>query len=614
MGDASYISILLFFAYTWGLGFSLTCFAKPIENFFERNIMRIGIGLAVLPLLSVALSLLRIPVDWRIILALSLIYPAISLFLAVRKGMPKISSALKFTKSNLFFLLVLLMFAFTLFMYVKGSFVYPYLDDDDSWNHAVGVKYVSLEKTVFNPNGGTGYLDPYPPAYDTILGIMKQTSPYMIWTIKFFNSLMISLSILFFYFLARKLTKNSEIALFSAFVLTMLPSYLSHFTWSHALAPAFIIIIFYSFLMLKEDKKWVYASGIAFSSIILLSYDEAIKFFALFAIFLAVSWFHDKKYSLWAAMASIAGGVATLLWFVPLLMRYGGLQNFIGSLFGRNAAISIRGLAGSADRIYTFNDFYVAKMQNMINSPIGVGIVISLLVLLGLGYAAVIQFTRKTGKSKSPDTFNWELVVILWFLFTFLGLYGIPMKLVPFRNWLLLALPLSILAGLGLSLASAVLKKYSSIKLIQPIFILAVAVGIFYTSGLQKYTVNTATWPPGAFWSSMEEIQGHLWLKNFPMGTKVFPLANRAPVIAFDMYTCAWCREENDFRKQSINKSAQGIYDFVKPRGYEYLILEGQYARIHGINATNNKIQDLVQNGNFYPVYQNPGMLVFKIQ
>ena len=67
MGDASYISILLFFAYTWGLGFSLTCFAKPIENFFERNIMRIGIGLAVLPLLSVALSLLRIPVDWRII-------------------------------------------------------------------------------------------------------------------------------------------------------------------------------------------------------------------------------------------------------------------------------------------------------------------------------------------------------------------------------------------------------------------------------------------------------------------------------------------------------------------------------------------------------------------
>lgn len=57
----SFITILLFFIYTWGLGFALTSFVKNSQNFFERNLMRIGIGLGVIPILGVFLILFIFP-------------------------------------------------------------------------------------------------------------------------------------------------------------------------------------------------------------------------------------------------------------------------------------------------------------------------------------------------------------------------------------------------------------------------------------------------------------------------------------------------------------------------------------------------------------------------
>ena len=71
----SYLSIILFFVYTFGLGFTITSFVKNSNNFLERNLMRIGFGLAFLPFLGLILNLIRVPIDWKIMLALSLLYP-----------------------------------------------------------------------------------------------------------------------------------------------------------------------------------------------------------------------------------------------------------------------------------------------------------------------------------------------------------------------------------------------------------------------------------------------------------------------------------------------------------------------------------------------------------
>ena len=73
-------SIIVFFIIMYGFGFTLTSFVKNSDNWYERNIMRIGIGLGLFIVLGAFLNLVRIPIDWKIFLILSLIYPIIFIF------------------------------------------------------------------------------------------------------------------------------------------------------------------------------------------------------------------------------------------------------------------------------------------------------------------------------------------------------------------------------------------------------------------------------------------------------------------------------------------------------------------------------------------------------
>ena len=54
------ITILLFFVYSYGLGFTVTSFMKNSDNFFERNLMRIGIGIGTFVTLGVILNFMQI--------------------------------------------------------------------------------------------------------------------------------------------------------------------------------------------------------------------------------------------------------------------------------------------------------------------------------------------------------------------------------------------------------------------------------------------------------------------------------------------------------------------------------------------------------------------------
>ena len=93
---------------------------------------------------------------------------------------------------------MLVVFAFTFYIYGSGAFNYPYLEDDDPWGHAEGVKYMAIEKNAFGPGTEyTGYINPYPPTYDTLMGILHQTNDSVYWTLKFFNALIISLSVIY---------------------------------------------------------------------------------------------------------------------------------------------------------------------------------------------------------------------------------------------------------------------------------------------------------------------------------------------------------------------------------------------------------------------------------
>ena len=50
----------------------------------------------------------------------------------------------------------------------------------------------------------------------------------------------------------------------------------------------------------------------------------------------------------------------------------------------------------------------------------------------------------------------------------------------------------------------------NSIKImyVYRIIILIIIFGLLATAGYQKYSVNTAIWPPGVHWTSYEEVRG----------------------------------------------------------------------------------------------------------
>ena len=144
------LTIILFFVYTFGLGYSvfLVFRIKKIEAFFERFVIMLGLGLATLVFVGLLLNMLHIMIDWKVILVVSLLGPLYSLF--KNRKLPKFTFSKKIKKSTIYSLLVLVLFAFTLLMHTNGAFSYPWLEDGDPWHHALGAKYVDVEKTTLH--------------------------------------------------------------------------------------------------------------------------------------------------------------------------------------------------------------------------------------------------------------------------------------------------------------------------------------------------------------------------------------------------------------------------------------------------------------------------------
>jgi len=244
------LNIFLFLIYTYGLGYSLTRSIK--EKGLEVTVIRIGIGLGCVPLLGIILNLLHIPLDWRIFLLLSSFFPLIDLMAAIKSK--SLKRPPKITKTTL---ILLGIFLVCVFIYCSGPFNYPWLENDDPWTQAAGIKYIALEKNINVPSGEFQYLNPYPPGYGLLFGILHQTHQSLYWTLKFFNGLIIAFGYLFFYFFAKEFTKNNKKALFATFFLAAIPCYLSHFIWAHTLAVTLFFPALYTLLKSEEDKRFI---------------------------------------------------------------------------------------------------------------------------------------------------------------------------------------------------------------------------------------------------------------------------------------------------------------------------------------------------------------------
>jgi len=599
------VSLILFITYGFGIGSLAMLLVKPQENLLERLIMTFGIGLSIIPLAVSILGQLRLPIDWRLFLIVA-VAGVISFFYSLSKH----PADIKATKSTMIIGIVLIIFALTAFMYVKGAFAYAWLEDDDSWTHAMSMHYVANQESVREPVAGKDlyqYLDPYPPGYDGIMGLLGQTASSLQWTLKFFNAIIISCSILFFYFFSKEFLEDKTKALLATAVIASVPAFMSHFIWALSLLIPIFLVSLYMLEMVRHDRKYWILAALAISGVLLVQPTTAVKVGVMLAIYGAFKLLaKDASWKpVWAAI--IAGlAISMVAWWIPAFVSGHAYQNFIGGR-GDVPGFSLK-YPGTADRPYSLSDFLFVSGQNMINNPVGLGLVACLLAAIGI--IASAAYGRKM--LAQP----WIPITLAWLGFTFIGVEGaaLPVQFFAFRFWMLIALPVSILAAEG----TVKLARLSAAYNIPATVVYGICIlGLLATSAQAKFETNTASWGVGMGFYSAQDVPAYIWMHdNLKPKTPVFGLCgmeSAAHLIGFDMYQCTWCDSERDFSQSSLNNTAQQIHDWLRGHNYQYTMLDSSCVIYFGLNATNQRLQEMSASGGFTPAYSSESAIILKV-
>src|SRR5580704_4670950 len=202
-------AVLLLAVITLGLGYGVLalCQAPTQRGLFRRLLETTGVGLAAFSFLGVVLHLLSVPLHWAVYLALACLGPALALARRLRSGRSPAPAPQPGdderdgTREELGYgVLVSLVLLFFFKVYYSGAQSYPYLEDEDPWMHAQAVLYVATEHTyradsLFRPVGDYAfYLEPYPPTFDVVLGVLRQANDSVSFTLKFFNVVLVTLA------------------------------------------------------------------------------------------------------------------------------------------------------------------------------------------------------------------------------------------------------------------------------------------------------------------------------------------------------------------------------------------------------------------------------------
>ena len=281
---------------------------------------------------------------------------------------------------------------------------------------------------------------------------------------------------------------------------------------------------------------------------------------------------------------------------------------------------SLTNPGGTSARAYTFSDFFVAKSSNLINAPIGIGIVLSLLALFGLAYLLFKYCSSLTRKENC-----WRLVAVFWLVYTFWMVNGMTFPISisrdAFRSWFLLAIPVSLIAAEGTYVLVNLFRKN---KLVQVSLVAMILVGVIATSGVQKYEANTSIWPTSGSFMNMQEpfLYGELF-KQIPLNSKVFLYAPRDKlVIGYGGFSCLWCEEVIEFRKDILHEDFDTLYSFLKRNEYEYFLinknmdyddLSKRFGEEETLSLLPVRYQEILTSTKLTPIYSGESVILFKV-
>ncbi len=546
--------------------------------------------------------------------------------------------------------------------FLFGAFAYPYLEDDDSWGHAIAVKYIAEEKTYNQerPELISHYLEPYPPAYDAILALVYQINGSIFLTLKIFNVLLIALGILFFFVFVFELF-NIKIATVATLILTALPSWMSHFIWSHTLA----LVLFFPTMVLAyrgfSDKKYIFPAIILVAAMMVTHPFVAVLFGIFYFVFVAwhFFWLEKKTFNNFFSwnpftqsfLIGVLGVLLSFLYWGQQLIRH-GLSAVLYSHSGGFAGHVTLGAAKTAADLYinpayTFFDLFIASIITKIDQPTGFGVVVFLLTLSSIIF---ILLNHKQYFSKEKMHF----VVFIWFVITFLGLLSghLPFSILTHRFWAYVSIPVAILVGFFLIVLFEKIKTHRLVRFIvggalflgifgipfttslsieinptynvtqiisdmeeQPFLGTITAINIF-SSWQPKRIVETAQWPPGIGWSSVQELEGYIWMHENIRGEKVLSLCKEERFLfGFDLETYFPSEEMNAFRQNVANASVDDIRTRATASDYSYDYLSLEYSCVKNGYLTEEQLNAWANSlSPFYSVvFMNDEVVVYRV-
>lgn len=634
------LTVILFYWYCWGFGHTAIELLKlKIESIPDSHIMKVGTGLGVMVMLGVLLNLVHIPIRWWIFLVLSLIYPVYSLIQHIKSSKlisddqnstPKLKKGFFIPMEYIFLFGVLLMYAIMNFVYISGSMNYPYLEDGDSYRN-LAEAYMIKETGSFTWGDkpfATGVEEPYPQGYHIIMGVLLQTASSWQTLIKIINSTIISLSVVFFYLFVKKWTKNDMIGFFAAFCLFVIPSFMTHFIWATSLSLTLFFPAFYAVESTKDDKKWIFIAGILIASVLCTQITTSLAFGVLFIVYMLVKETIERHNSGYIFLAGVLGvALAALLFYFPSYFSVGGERYLMQFGFGENLLSPFSPHQTGGEAIYTLNDFLLSPPYGKIDNTIGIGPVLSLIFLGGL--AMTLSDTRRLFKEKN----TWTLIVVVWFIISFIGVNGarLPISLFPHRLWAIMAIPVCVLAGSTFYYFWRYLHKTKFHPLI-PIFVFMLL--ILATSGYSKYKINTSIWGWGAgIRQHPDEMKGYLYLMQLPIGTKVYPVC--APTylpVGFDKGIDWWNEDiiyksrvefEGKLTEEQANRynltrklvyePPSEAYEWLASHDFEYIIIDGNCVELLG-NQTGVVFDSWLQTGKFAIAFRTEATVLLEVK
>ena len=368
----SWFSISYFFAVTILMGTLIDFFVRDWQaDWLEKLVMRFGVGLAAISVLGVVLNLLGIPLDYRVFLGVGILIFLGALVvnrraLAIKNG-KFISGLTQCWKSKPFWygLFVLVLFAVTVNMYVRGSFNYDYFEDTDPWGYTAVADYIGENRTFTVPYYSVQYGEPYTQGYQIVMGVLSQTNDSIYWTMKFFNALIISFGVLFMYYFTRRFSKNEEIAILASLLLFAVPAWVSHFVFSLNFNMTIFVVLLYVLAQLMRARQltsaqeqttvrlvpdlgrlslvrgWMPVGVVVYASMLVNHFSTVLHASIFCLVFIVTRTLAERRVD-WQTVMVFPGGLAlSLLFYLPAYARHWRLTEAPMSLAGWSSSFPL---------------------------------------------------------------------------------------------------------------------------------------------------------------------------------------------------------------------------------------------------------------------------------